>query len=113
MCGFRLAMQGCSYSSRMKNASTRAIAADFARCAAGVVTNIARLAELERVNRQLAEALTSRDVIGQAKGILRERLGYSGQEAFDELRRSSQRERRKLRTVAEAILDSVGRGRMR
>lgn len=39
---------------------------------------------------QLRRAIDSRDVIGQAKGILMERRGLSADEAFDVLRRTSQ-----------------------
>ena len=39
---------------------------------------------------QLRRAVASRDVIGQAKGILMERRGYSADQAFQTLRRASQ-----------------------
>lgn len=53
---------------------------------------------------QLTEALQSRDVIGQAKGILMERRGYSSDEAFEVLRRTSQDLNVKLREVAETLV---------
>lgn len=53
---------------------------------------------------QLREALSSRDVIGQAKGILMERRGYTADEAFAVLRRTSQDLNVKLREVAEALV---------
>lgn len=80
----------------------------FARRAATVVTNATTVATAELINRQLQDALASRDVIGQAKGVLRERFGYGDQESFDELRRRSQRHRRKLRDVAQDVVDSTG-----
>lgn len=46
------------------------------------------LAELEATN--LRNAIDSRDVIGQAKGILMSRRGITAGEAFDVLRRTSQ-----------------------
>lgn len=52
---------------------------------------------------QLREALSSRDVIGQAKGILMERRGISAEQAFDILRRSSQDLNVKLATLAKTI----------
>lgn len=58
---------------------------------------------LEQLGRQLHQALSSRDVIGQAKGILMERLRITPEDAFDALRRSSQRLNRKLREVAERL----------
>jgi len=58
---------------------------------------------LEMLGRQLHEALSSRDVIGQAKGILMERLHLTPEDAFDTLRRASQRLNVKLREVAERL----------
>jgi hypothetical protein len=51
----------------------------------------------------LEEALRSRDVIGQAKGILMERRGISEDEAFDVLRAASQSLNVKLARVAETL----------
>jgi AmiR/NasT family two-component response regulator len=48
----------------------------------------------------LEEALLSRDVIGQAKGILMERFGLSDQAAFEMLVTSSQKTNLKLVEVA-------------
>jgi hypothetical protein len=45
---------------------------------------------LHSVGRDLQQALLSRDVIGQAKGILMERRKITPKDAFDLLRRSSQ-----------------------
>jgi hypothetical protein len=53
---------------------------------------------------QLLEALQSRDVIGQAKGVLMERRGLSSDAAFDVLRRTSQDLNVKLREVAETLV---------
>lgn len=53
---------------------------------------------------QLAEALRSRDVIGQAKGILMERRGQSADEAFAVLQRASQDLNIKLRDVAQTLV---------
>jgi GAF domain-containing protein len=52
---------------------------------------------------QLQEALRSRDVIGQAKGILMERRGITAEEAFDVLRAASQSLNVKLAKVAETL----------
>ncbi len=51
----------------------------------------------------LEEALRSRDVIGQAKGILMERRGIAEDEAFDVLRTASQSLNVKLARVAETL----------
>jgi hypothetical protein len=61
---------------------------------------------LEQMSRHLREALTSRDVIGQAKGILMERLRVTPDEAFNVLRRSSQRLNIKLREVAARLAET-------
>ncbi|HET7723080.1 MAG TPA: ANTAR domain-containing protein [Propionibacteriaceae bacterium] len=61
---------------------------------------IGERAELEDLERHLQRALLSRDTIGQAKGILMERLKTTPEEAFEILRRSSQRLNVKLRDVA-------------
>ena len=61
---------------------------------------------LEELRRHLHDALSSRDVIGQAKGILMERLRITPEEAFDALRRSSQRLNVKLREVAARLAET-------
>lgn len=76
----------------------RAAAALFATHAA-----IAFAAGRERV--QFTEALASRDVIGQAKGILMTQSHITADEAFDMLRRASQRLNRKLVSIAQDIVD--------
>ncbi|GAA4891601.1 ANTAR domain-containing response regulator [Actinomycetospora straminea] len=58
-------------------------------------------AELEAAH--LREALSSRDVIGQAKGILMERHGYDADKAFRALSRASQHLNTKLRDIAETV----------
>lgn len=75
---------------------------------AAVALANARLYESSsQLAEQLREALASRGLIEQAKGILmaRERLGED--EAFDILRRASQRTNRKLRDIARQIVDSA------
>lgn len=58
------------------------------------------------LGRHLEEALLSRDVIGQAKGILMERLKTTPEDAFDILKRSSQRLNVKLREVARGLTET-------
>jgi ANTAR domain len=58
---------------------------------------------LQTLGRDLQQALLSRDVIGQAKGILIERLKITPEDAFDLLRRSSQNLNVKLRDVARGL----------
>ena len=61
---------------------------------------------LEQLGRQLHEALSSRDVIGQAKGILMEQLHITPEDAFDALRRASQRLNLKLREIAQNLAET-------
>ena len=56
--------------------------------------------EIDRREAALHRGLSTRDVIGQAKGILMERQRLSAGEAFDVLRRASQRLNRKVADVA-------------
>ena len=66
-------------------------------------THAVTAADLEAA--QLQQALRSRDVIGQAKGILMERRGISAAEAFDVLRTASQALNVKLAQVAETLAE--------
>jgi ANTAR domain/GAF domain len=77
------------------------LAAHASTALAGTVASTT--AELEAA--QLRQALQSRDVIGQAKGILMERRGISADDAFDVLRRASQSLNIKLATVAQTLVD--------
>ncbi len=51
-------------------------------------------------------AMTSRIIIGQAEGILMERLGLDSDQAFAYLRRVSQRENRKLIMICREIVET-------
>jgi hypothetical protein len=61
---------------------------------------------LRSLGRDLQQVLLSRDVIGQAKGILMERLKITPEDAFDLLRRSSQELNLKLRDVARGLAET-------
>lgn len=52
----------------------------------------------------LREALESRDVIGQAKGIVMARRGCTPEAAFEALRKVSQQRNIKLRDIAEQVV---------
>jgi hypothetical protein len=71
--------------------------------ASGSIRAIAERDAARELSVQLEAAIASRDVIGQAKGILMERLRLTPDEAFDVLRRSSQRLNVKLRDIAENV----------
>lgn len=59
-----------------------------------------------RMVDNLAAALESREIIGQAQGILMERERITALEAFEILRRASQHLNRKLREVAQDLVDT-------
>lgn len=56
------------------------------------------------LTEHLREALESRDVIGQAKGILMARRGCTPDVAFESLRKVSQHRNIKLRDIAEQVV---------
>jgi hypothetical protein len=60
---------------------------------------------------QLQRAVDSRDLIGQAKGILRERFKVDDEGAFQMLVKSSQETNMKLTAVALWLTEDVGRSR--
>jgi GAF domain-containing protein len=82
-------------------ASTRS----FAQQAAIVVANARAYWGAKELADQLQNALESRAVIEQAKGILMAREGISADRAFDVLVRASQRENRKLRDIAGELVE--------
>ncbi|MGV0772556.1 GAF and ANTAR domain-containing protein [Mycobacterium syngnathidarum] len=57
---------------------------------------------------QLTSALTTRDRIGQAKGIIMERYRVDDVQAFEMLRRLSQDSNTKLVDIARQVIDSRG-----
>ena len=61
-------------------------------------------AEAQRLNEQLAGALTSRVVIEQAKGVLAERAGVDLAEAFSRLRAYARSSNLRLTDVAQAAV---------
>jgi AmiR/NasT family two-component response regulator len=82
-----------------------ALGQELATTASVVLANVAAYWEAFELGQQLGEAMQSRAIIEQAKGILMARspdLDADG--AFDLLRKASQRENVKLREVAERIV---------
>jgi hypothetical protein len=74
---------------------------------AGIAVSAARSHEdEERRAENLHAALSTREVIGQAQGILMERERLTPDQAFDILRRASQHLNRKLRDVAQELVDT-------
>ncbi len=60
----------------------------------------------QREIRGRGVAMTSRSIIGQAEGILMERLGIDADQAFAYLRRISQTEHRKLIMICSEIVET-------
>jgi GAF domain-containing protein len=81
----------------------------FATQASVALANAQLYNSAYRLTQQLQEALTSRAVIDQAKGILMAQHGMGADEAFDTLRTDSQRENRKLRDLAQELVDRARR----
>lgn len=77
----------------------------FSRQVTIALRNAHTYSAAQRLADQLNEALESRDVIGQAKGILMEREGISGTDAFEMLKTISQKANVKLREIAQQVVN--------
>jgi GAF domain-containing protein len=78
----------------------------LADMAVGYVLNASQLEQAERTREQLREALESRIVIEQAKGMLANANGITVDDAFARLRRHARTLRVPLREVATAVVES-------
>jgi hypothetical protein len=78
-----------------------------------VATAVARIAGLALVHidrlGNLAEAMATRDLIGQAQGIIMERYHLSSEQAIHFLRRSSQDSQEKVRDIAQQLVSASAR----
>jgi GAF domain-containing protein len=63
-----------------------------------------------RQGEELRTALSTRDRIGQAKGIIMERFGIDDIQAFEMLRRLSQESNTRLVEIAEQVIDTRANG---
>lgn len=90
--------------------ATRAAAEAFVDHAGGVLVNAALHAVAQRQVAQLQEAMASRAVIEQAKGVLMASEHLDADAAFDRLARDSQDTNTKLRTLAADVVDRAVRG---
>ncbi len=101
---FRLFIEGDTMGA-LNLYSRRARAFDDEALAVGTIfashASVALKAAISEAGHEAA--IRSRDVIGQAKGIIMERQGLSADEAFDLLREISQRENRRVRDIADEI----------
>ena len=81
-----------------------ALAQTFAGYAAVVLANAAMHTDAVDLARQMGQALESRAIIEQAKGVLVARLRCTPEEAFTHLSKTSQRTRTRLTQVAAALV---------
>ncbi|HZA05504.1 MAG TPA: ANTAR domain-containing protein [Propionibacteriaceae bacterium] len=88
-----------------------ALAKTVAAYAGAVVANAAQYDSAAELAAQMQQALSSRAVIEQAKGILMAHHGCSSEVAFRRLTRISQHSNRKLRDVAADLVATVSNGR--
>ncbi|HUP86508.1 MAG TPA: GAF and ANTAR domain-containing protein [Acidimicrobiales bacterium] len=84
------------------------LAEAFAKHAAVAIENAEAYYSAKQLASQLGIALETRVVIEQAKGILIAQ-GRTGDDAFDVLRKASQRENRKLRDIAADLVGAAER----
>ncbi len=83
-----------------------ALGTDLAAAAAIVLANASAYWAASQLSEQLGQAMQSRAVIEQAKGIVMARSPQvTADEAFDVLRKASQRENVKVRDIAQRIVD--------
>jgi len=84
------------------------LASLFAAQSGIVLANARAYWDAHELSQQLTEALASRAVIEQATGILMGAQHCGADEAFQILVRASQRENRKLRQIAQQIVEAAG-----
>jgi hypothetical protein len=95
---------GLREAARSTRARSARLREDAAAARAGVEADRNLIHELQDLVANLQVALVTRATIDQAKGILMAAQGCTPDEAFDLLRRASQRENRKLHDVAADIV---------
>ncbi|WP_019634967.1 ANTAR domain-containing response regulator [Actinomadura atramentaria] len=84
------------------------LAALLAAQGSAALSNSQQYGDVHRTAVQLQEAVESRAVVDQAKGILMHALGCDADEAFIEMRRISQNRRVKLTALAQRIVGDQG-----
>jgi GAF domain-containing protein len=91
---------------RSFTADDEAVGGDLATAASVVVANSVAYWGAYDLSQQMTEAMQSRAVIEQAKGMLMAQSPMlQAEDAFDLLRRASQRENVKLREIAQRIVE--------
>ncbi|MDQ1404263.1 MAG: hypothetical protein QOG03_2579 [Actinomycetota bacterium] len=87
------------------------LATAFATQAAIALGNASAYFSAQELTEGLRTAMESRATIEQAKGILMAQSAVGPDEAFELLRRASQRENRKLRDIAHEIVERAAEGK--
>ena len=82
----------------------------FAEYASVALANARLYESTAALAAQMEEAMSSRAVIEQAKGLLVGQTGCTPARAFDMLSKASQDSNRKLRDIAQSIVDGASRG---
>ena len=80
-------------------------AESWAAQASGALAVAWRMAEREQTVEHLSRGMATRQVIGQAVGLLMAQRRCTSEEAFDLLTGASQRSNEKLRDVAQRMID--------
>jgi AmiR/NasT family two-component response regulator len=83
---------------------------ELAAAASIVLANASAYWAALELSEQLNDAMRSRAVIEQAKGVIMATAGCNADAAFDLLREQSQSENRKLRDIAQDIVIRQDRG---
>ena len=81
-----------------------AVAGALADVATSYVVNASKLRQQEQLSEQLQEALDSRVIIEQAKGITAQQHGVTLDHAYQLMRTQARTNNASLRKVAEAIV---------
>jgi GAF domain-containing protein len=90
------------------DAGSRAVASELATFVAVACANADAYTSAVEYARQMQEAMDSRAVIEQAKGIVMARQRCTAEAAFEVLRRASMHRNVKLRDLAERIVAQTG-----
>jgi AmiR/NasT family two-component response regulator len=88
---------------------SRSLGKLFASQASVAISNAQVYDAAIRLAEQLKKAVESREVIGEAKGILMAQEGVTDDEAFEMLKKLSQNQNVKLRDIAEKIVENAVR----
>jgi GAF domain-containing protein len=82
------------------------VATVLADIASGYIVNASKVEQLEQLNGQLQQALSSRVLVEQAKGIIAEHRGITVDEAFTGMRKYARDHNTSLRAVAQSVVES-------